>query len=180
LGEFSHHSQTNTKSIVDWDNVAAVPLKLSALSIEESFWEAPEVKLDRKQARLFQSELNRIERKKSFSTEWSQMFQQSKENEFLFDILRSGCDIADLRWKYREFLTEALHRSQETIKQAASEWEAFVDEFFRNKGRVIPDWPQYVEIQEGVGIYGPWRRLKRRALKWWNVLWDELRQNGRK
>ena len=80
----------------------------------------------------------------------------------------------------RNFLAEALHRSPETLEQAASEWEAFADELFRNKGRVIPDWPQYVEIQEGVGIYGSWRRLKRRALKWWNVLWDELCQSGRK
>ena len=160
--------------------MAAVPLKLSALSIEESLWEAPEVKLDRKQARLFQSELSRIEQERSFSTQWSQLFQHSKENEFLFDILRSGCSIADLRWKYSEFLAEALHRSPETLEQAASEWETFVDEFFRNQGRVIPNWPQYVEIQEGVGIYGPWRRLKRRTLKWWNVLWDELSQSGRR
>lgn len=132
--------------------------------------------MDRKQARLFQSELTRIEREKCFSSKWSQMFQNSKENEFLFDILRSRRSIADLRWKYKEFLAEVLRRSPETLEHAASEWEDFVDEFFRNRGLVIPDWPQYVEIQEALGIYGPWRRLKRMAVKWWNVLWDELCQ----
>jgi len=72
---------------------------------------------------------------------------------FCFDILQSGRSIADLRWKYRGFLAEALHRSPETLEQAASEWEAFVDEFFRDQGRVVPDWPQHVKIQEGFGIW---------------------------
>ena len=37
---------------------------------------------------------------------------------------------------------------------AASEWEEFIDEFFRDRGRSLPDLPQYMEIQEGFGIYG--------------------------
>lgn len=68
-----------------------MPLKLSAISIAESL--APEalyLKFDAEQDELFQQELRRLEQQNSGSTKWSQMFAYSKENQFLFDILRLG------------------------------------------------------------------------------------------
>ena len=91
LGYHPFCFHANCKSIIDWDGVAAVPLKLSTISIAESFF--PEhlqklgLKLDTKLDVLFQQELSCIEWEKSSFTKWSQMFLHSKENKFLFDIL---------------------------------------------------------------------------------------------
>lgn len=97
---------------------------------------------------------------------------------FLHDILK-GEGFQVFQQKYPELLAEALHRSQETLTLAASEWKAFADDFFRDKGRPVPDSPLYVEIQ-GLGIYegSPFERsvhrLKRTAQKRWNVFLDKL------
>ena len=171
----------SAKSVIDWDDVSAVPLKLSAISIRESLWNGQEIKLDNEQAQLFQHELGRIEQNSS-SHEWSQMFLHSKENKFLSDILRprEALSFAALRLLYRELLAEALHRTPETLELAASEWKAFTDETFRNRGRPVPDWPQYVEIQEALGLRGrssferTLRKLKRTTQKRLDVLWDEF------
>jgi hypothetical protein len=107
------------------------------------------------------------------------MFLQSEENRFLFKILRPrkiGYHLRDLRSEFPKIFDEAVHRSQETLEMAESEWELFADEFYRNRGLLVPDWPNYVEIQEGLGIYGrsPFerklRKLKRRIQRQLNLL----------
>ena len=158
----------------------AVPLKLSAISIEE-FWDFPEARLDGKQIELFRYELRRIEQEKSSSTEWSQMFLQSKENKFLYDILNWGCSLPFLQQKYPELLAEALRRTPDTLTLAAFEWKTFADAYFIRRNHSVPDLPLYVEIQEALGIYGrsrlerAFRQIKRRAQKHLNVLFDGLR-----
>jgi hypothetical protein len=69
-------------SIVDWDMVVPVPLKLAARSIEETLfqWTENSVKFNSGQAQLFQSELTRIEKKRSSSDQISQLFLHSEEN----------------------------------------------------------------------------------------------------
>ena len=68
----------NLIGVIDWDDVAAVPIKFSAISIAESFFpeglELLGCKLDSNLDELFQQELRRIEQDESSSTEWSQMF----------------------------------------------------------------------------------------------------------
>jgi len=160
--------------------VAAVPVKFSAISIADSFWRDWEIKLNSTQTQLFQSELSRIEQEKLSSTAWSRMFLQSRENRFLHEILRprDGDTFAHWRRRYPDLLEEALHRSPESLKLAASEWKSFTDQFFRD--RPVLDNPQFVEIQEGLGIYGRsplernLRRLKRIAQKKLNVLSDAI------
>ena len=108
------------------------------------------------------------------------MFLHSRENRFLFDILRPrvGETFTDWRRRYPDLLEEALHRSSESLDLAASEWKYFTDQFFRD--HPVLDNPQFVEIQEGLGLYGRWvfertlRRLKRTAQKRLNVFWDEI------
>jgi hypothetical protein len=114
-----------------------------------------EAKLDSKQARFFQSELSRLEQESFSSTEWSQMFIHSKENQFLFFLLRprTGMTFAYLRQEYPEILSEALHRSPETLGLAASEWKAFKNNYFVSRGRPVPDWTQYVEIEEALALH---------------------------
>lgn len=153
---------------------------MSAISIADSFWTDSKIKLNSNQTQLFQSELSRIEQEKLSSSTWSRMFLHSRENRFLFDILRPrvGETFTDWRRRYPDLLEEALYRSSESLALAASEWKSFTDQFFRD--RPVLDNPQFVEIQEGLGLYGrcaferTLRRLKRTAQKKLNVLWDEI------
>ena len=112
--------------------------------------------------------------------EFSRIFLHSMENQFLTDILRPrlNCTFGDLKWKYPDLFREALQRSPEALKIAASEWESFTNKFFRTQP--VPTWPQYVEIQEGLGLYGKspverrLRKLKRNIQKRLNMLLDQI------
>jgi hypothetical protein len=55
---------------------------------------------------------------------------------------------------YPELLKNALEYSPKSLAKAGAEWETFTHRFFINRGRPVPDWPLYVQIQEGLGIYG--------------------------
>lgn len=165
--------------------MAAIPLKLSAISIAESFFPEPfqklGLKLDSELDDLFRQELSRIEWEKSSSTQWSRMFLHSRENTFLFDMLRLGHGLTILRKDYPDILADALYRSSETLALAESEWMKFADEFFTSRGFQVPEYPQYVEIQEALGLYGRsrferiLRKLKRNGSKRWNVFVDKIR-----
>lgn len=107
------------------------------------------------------------------------MFLHSRENMFLAEILLQTMDFRFLRWRHPELLSEAPQRSSETVEMAASQWVDFSNLFYISQGRPAPDLPLYVEIQEGLGIYGCGlierfvRKLKRLA-KRLNVFLDRL------
>lgn len=163
--------------------MSASPLKLSAISINDLMWVnensdiVSESKLDNKQVQFFQSELTRLEREYFSSTEWSQMFLYSRENQFLFFLLRprKGMTFAYLKQEYPEIVSEALHRSPETLGLAFSEWKAFKNSCFISRGRPVPDWPQYMEIEEAFALHELssfeiiLRRFKRTAQKWLKI-----------
>ena len=62
----------------------------------------------------------------------------SRENRFLFDILRIGLNFLELREIYPDLLAEALYRSSENLALAASEWRAFAAEFNLDKKLYSP------------------------------------------
>ena len=70
-----------------------------------------------------------------------------------------------LRAHYGDLLSVALKRSPEALSAVASEWASFKYSWFQQYERPVPDWPAYVEIQEGLGIYGRtrWHRFGRRV-----------------
>jgi hypothetical protein len=169
------------RRIIDWDDVGAVPLKLSAISIAQSFFpKESEIKLDDNLDELFKQELSRIEQERKLSSEWPQMFVHSKENLLLFDILRLGNGFTELRKNHASLLIEILRRSTEKLALAETEWKAFAHEFYIDQGLPIPDYPQFIEIQESLGLYGHSRlerifwRFKRSLLKRWNVFFDKF------
>jgi hypothetical protein len=165
-------------SIVDWDMVVPVPLKLAARSIEETMfqWSENWVKLSSEQAQLFQTELTRIEKTRSSSDQISQLFLDSEENCFLFDVLSLYMGIEHLERRHPRILKEALHRSTETLAMATAEWKTFSDEVYGNRGLAVPDLPEYVEIQETLGLYGrtqlerTLRKMRRKLQRRWNLL----------
>lgn len=73
---------------------------------------------------------------------------------FLREILFHGANLDFLNRRYPELLLEALERSSENLALAASLWTEFSHTFFTSRDRGVPDLPLYVEIQEGLGIYG--------------------------
>lgn len=78
----------------------------------------------------------------------------SAENWFLFNILHIGLNLTTLQEIMPNQLAEALTKSPATMKRIRSEWELFVVNFFTDRGRPLPDWPIYVDIQEELGIFG--------------------------
>jgi hypothetical protein len=63
---------------------------------------------------------------------------------------------------------------------AASLWAEFSNLFYRSRGSQDPELPLFVEIREGLGVYGGGpiekclRKFKRRLAKGLNVLLDKL------
>jgi hypothetical protein len=136
--------------------------------------------LDDENVQFFNSELTRVELERSSSTNLSQMYLHSEENLFLSEILFRRVDFRFLRWRHPLLLLEALRRSPETIAMAALLWAEFSNLFYIGRGRPVPDLPQYVEIQEGLGIYGrspierSLRKFKRRFAKHANVFLNKM------
>jgi hypothetical protein len=128
---------------------------LSAISIAQSFVpEEVKLKLDPELDELFRQELGRLEQQAFGSTAWSQMFVHSRENRFLFDILRIGYNFTQLRNKYPDLLSEALLRTPERLSEAEAEWGEFTQANYLSKGLGVPEYPQFVQIQEGLGHVG--------------------------
>jgi hypothetical protein len=119
------------------------------------------------QALGFEQELARIEEERSGSNELSQLFRDSEENQVLSAFLTRARSLPNLQLEHPKVINEALRRTPETLVMAAAEWKTFSDEFYGNQGLTLPDWPQYLEIQESLGLYGRtpaernFRRLKR-------------------
>jgi len=154
---------------------------LSAISIAESFAPEGNLKLDPELDELFRQELSRLEQKHSGSTKWSQLFEQSRENLFLFDILRVGYNFTKLRDKYPDLLSEALLRNSERLSEAHAEWGEFTREKYLSNGLGVPAYPHFVQIQEALGLYGRFklertlRRIKRSIQHHYCVLFDRVK-----
>lgn len=154
----------------------AVPLKLSAWLRAEAFYGANHnAEMSSDVEKLFYYTLQGIEREKASSTTISDMYKFSQENRFLWLIV--GPIVMDLKCLHREYpelVDEALERSPENLASAAREWKSFAY-YWNDRGDPIPDHPSFVEIQEGLGLYGrtplerSLRRIKRTAQKRLNV-----------
>ena len=125
--------------------------------------------------KFFYYTLQRIEREKASSSMISDTYKFSQENRFLWLIVgHFAMNLKHLHREYPELVDEALERSPENLASAAREWKSFAYHW-NNRGDPIPDHPSFVEIQEGLGLYGrtrlerSLRRIKRTAQKRLNV-----------
>ena len=90
---------------------------------------------------------------------------KSTENQFSDRILlRTVFDMNLLKKHYPRQFDEASQRTPEKVKGAAKIWVAFERIYFASQGNPVPDWPPYVEIQEGLGRCGtsPIHRFRRK------------------
>jgi hypothetical protein len=158
-------------SIVDWDHEFAVPLQLSVVSTVERLArvvgsESVINSYNDSQSSLYQQELQRIEREQSSSDVLSQLYLSASENMFMDNFLLFGNSLPQLHDCNPDVLEEALEWSHDALVTVRSEWEHFVDDFYTSRRRALPDWPQYVEIQKGLGMYGRFhfpREFKKKA-----------------
>lgn len=116
----------------------------------------------------FLEALQCVEQNRSPSETLSSLYLSSRENKFLRILLIvKDLDLLLLRNFYGDLLAQALERTPVTLTNAALAWKEFEFTWFGRHNRPVPDWPIYVEIREGLGIYGrsafsrTGRRLKR-------------------
>jgi len=110
------------------------------------------------QVQEFQTEITRLqlERPSPILTafNYSLLFNSSRVNLFLFHFLSLPPVESSFNIVYRDLIAEALDKSNDALTRAATQWEAFTMEWYTGKGRPVPYWPHYIEIQEALGIYG--------------------------
>lgn len=147
-------------------------MKLCAVSLGhrlnaegESDGDKYHIDLDPDQDELYRQTIRQIEDNRTSNHDLSKLYLESQENLILTRILRFSFDIPSLMEYHEDILAEPLTRSQKNLEAARAQWDNLVDESFRKRGRGLPDWPIFVEIQEGLGIYGS--RLKRRIKSLW-------------
>jgi hypothetical protein len=117
------------------------------------------------QDELYLQTILRIEENRTSSDDLYQLYRKSRENLVLSRILRAHMGLPSLMKYYGDIVAEPLMKTQNNLDAARIEWDKLVNESFHQRGRGVPDWPIFIEIQEGLGIYGS--RLKRRLMKLW-------------
>ena len=142
-------------SIVDWDNVQAVPLRISANSLSDLLFpiDKPQLQLDPGQDSIFCSELMRLvksDSNSSFTSQWAEMFSESTLNLFLFLVLRSRMRSTSLRSNYPALLVEALKRTPEILGSAAETWRECADECHLRFELPFPEEEDYNLVREMV------------------------------
>jgi len=151
--------------VIDWDSVFPVPLKLASVNPGAFLWDSFNSDEERCWT-LSQSTLNsfakelRIQEDKNQNehgaVRLSRHISDSRMNRFLYSLTCYGFDgdIGGLKKYYSNELAKALVPTKQLLARAALEWENFTTNWFVKQGRPVPDWPPYIEIQEGLGIYG--------------------------
>jgi hypothetical protein len=167
-----------SNSVLDWDGAVPLPLPMTTYSLNEKMFPKypgrQNWSLNETQDELFRTELLRIEQNRSSSDQFSILHQESKRHLFLDDLhyIHNWTPeaINDHLLLFPDLVKEALNRSPVRLARAAVEWNSFANQFYTMRGRPVPDWPMYVQIQEDFGIYGKTRlhrlgRLLKRRLQ---------------
>lgn len=77
-------------------------------------------------------------------------------------------------------LKDILQESASNMKATKIEWERLAAQYYSTRGRPVPDWAQYIEIQEGLGLientdyHRNVRRLKKRGQELLKIVFDVI------
>jgi len=102
----------------------------------------------------------------------------SNEAFFIYYLLLWGLD--DAIKAFPELLREVIQTAAKDPARIAAEWHSFANEFYTSRGRPIPDWDQYIEIQEELGLIRKTqfrrviRRVKKKAQKVLKTVLDQV------
>lgn len=131
-------------------------------------------------AELFQDEFELIEYQQSSSNQLSQLYHQSELSLFLIRISIWGWRLPALQLYFPKLLVKAPDKSPATLSGIASEYESLAIEFFHKSRPPVADWPQFVEIQQGLEIYGKTgyhrlcRKVKMNAQRQLKYIFDQI------
>lgn len=105
---------------------------------------------------VFQKELNRLDQMYPSSRHFAHLYTShySKEALLLCLILDQTVDVDQLRKVNATLIDQIMEKSPENLARIAAQWKSFTDKFFIGRGRPVPEWTQYIEIQEVLGIFG--------------------------
>ena len=136
--------------IIDWDDVRAVPLPMSAITPKDSFFSSAtgkELHLIEGN-RTFQRLLADLESSHPPILNTSQLYVNSSQHYFLTALLQRAHKEKFTQF-YPELVAAALNET--TNSQVGQEWDYFCFRYFLNRGLRVPDWPQYIDVQEQLG-----------------------------
>jgi hypothetical protein len=159
--------------IIDWENVEAVPSNLSpATEIEMWFFNYQYMERNISfphfhvtYADRFRETRERLQRQ-DIELRNAQLYQSpipSNEAFFIHYLLVWGLNEAIE--VFPELVRDAVQTATKDPARISSEWQSFATEFYTSRERPIPDWVQYIEIQEELGLIGKTRchRIARRV-----------------
>jgi hypothetical protein len=161
--------------VIDLDLLKAVPVCLCPRSPEQLFFRPEYVEDDNsiastfhiERSELFQEQFNKLQRHQSEFV-YQNFFQKSLRGveRFFIQYLFEN-QLAATIDAFPDMVWEVIRNSTKTPLRIKYEWESFVTEFFTSRGRAIPNWDRYIEVQEGLGLIGKSDRrarvLKRKA-----------------
>jgi hypothetical protein len=164
------------QSVFDWDGVSTVPLKLAGIALDDLLFPELEfqggervTKMDPAQKNLFLERYISLENTRGNVKELSPYFNTSLENRFLNLLLVQDLIVlhfAGFEQAYPEFYAKATERTPQALAAATALWNEVTERNFLSQNRPIPDWPQLVEMQVGLGILkggfmaNAWRKAK--------------------
>ena len=159
--------------IIDWESVEAVPSNLSpATEIEMWFFNPQYIEAHTSfshfhvtYADQFRETRERLQRQ-DIELRNAQLYESpipSNEAFFIHYLLTWG--LTEAISAFPELIRDAIRTATKDPGRISSEWQSFATEFYTSRGRPIPDWVQYIEIQEELGLIGTTRchRIARRV-----------------
>ena len=105
------------------------------------------------QSEKFQGELRRLDQQRLNGSQLFDSYDEYPDSENLFlSLVFYGTSLPILNRTFPGLLKDVLALSEGRRRDIEVEWKNFAAEFYVARGRPIPDWPCYVEIQESLGI----------------------------
>ena len=106
-------------------------------------------------SQVFQMELERLDQAFPASQRFAHLYYNTSQEAMLLGwIIDKTADVETLRKVNATLVDEILDRSPENLSRITAQWQSFTDVFFIRRGRPVPEWRQYVEIQEALGLVG--------------------------
>jgi hypothetical protein len=194
-----HSIHRSNRSVFDWDGVSTVPLKLAGITLEDLLFPEIEtaggeylIKMNPGQKLQSLERYISLESSRGDVNGLSPYFNESLENRFLNLLLVHDWVVLHFggyKLYYPEIYATATERTPEALASATALWNELTEIRFCSKNRPIPDWPQLIEMQVGLGISksgflaNAWRKAKavsqRQALTVLNKLpqWISARES---
>ena len=161
-GTFHFHCISDAR-IIDWDQVHPVPLPLTAITQEDGLLHSSkgqELYLLESQNATFLTYLANLESSHPSSLNTSYLYNNSRQHDFLNRLLRRSHQETFIKY-YSDLVSTAY--SETTTEDIQKEWDYFCNRYFVKQGLRIPDWPQYIDVQEQLGLH---KRKLLHTLRW--------------